>query len=209
MRTSRSCSTPAARRACRKARCSRTATSSRTCCRRRRGSGRRSRRDRAALITPLPLYHIFALTANCLLFMLLGWQNVLITNPRDFPAFVAELKKYPFAFISGVNTLFNALLNTPGFEQVDFSELRVTLGGGMAVQASGRGALEAGDRQGAHAGLGAHRDLAGRVHQPLPAPISTARSACRFRRPRCRSSDDDGAELRSAKSARSACAGRR
>lgn len=87
-------------------------------------------------IAPLPLYHIFALTANALLFMRLGWQNVLITNPRDFPAFVAELRKYPFTFISGVNTLFNALLHTPGFDRLDFSRLIVSLGGGMAVQAS-------------------------------------------------------------------------
>jgi long-chain acyl-CoA synthetase len=91
-------------------------------------------REAGTLITALPLYHIFALTANCLLFVVLGWRNILITNPRDFPAFVAELRKYKFAFISGVNTLFNALLNTPGFDKVDFSELRVTLGGGMAVQ---------------------------------------------------------------------------
>jgi long-chain acyl-CoA synthetase len=88
------------------------------------------------LLSPLPLYHIFGLTANCLLFMLLGWKNVLITNPRDFPAFVAEMKKYPFTFMTGVNTLFNALLHTPGFETVDFSKLVVTLGGGMAVQQS-------------------------------------------------------------------------
>src|ERR1700722_11083148 len=86
------------------------------------------------VITALPLYHIFSLTANCLLFVRLGAENVLIANPRDFPAFVAELKKYKFFFISGVNTLFNALLNTPGFESLDFSALRVTLGGGMAVQ---------------------------------------------------------------------------
>ena len=90
--------------------------------------------DTATLITALPLYHIFALTANCLLFVILGWRNVLITNPRDFPAFVAELKKYKFAYISGVNTLFNALLHTPGFDKVDFSNLTITLGGGMAVQ---------------------------------------------------------------------------
>ena len=64
-------------------------------------------------ITALPLYHIFALTANCILFLRLGWTNVLITNPRDFPGFVAELKKYKFTYISGVNTLFNALLHTP------------------------------------------------------------------------------------------------
>jgi len=85
-------------------------------------------------ITALPLYHIFALTGNCIVFLRLGWTNVLITNPRDFPAFVKELKKHRFTFISGVNTLFNALLHTPGFETVDFSALRCTLGGGMAVQ---------------------------------------------------------------------------
>ncbi|MGB5586155.1 MAG: long-chain-fatty-acid--CoA ligase [Gammaproteobacteria bacterium] len=86
------------------------------------------------VITALPLYHIFSLTANCLMFTILGANNVLITNPRDFAGFVADLKKYPFTFISGVNTLFNALLNTPGFDQIDFSTLRIALGGGMAVQ---------------------------------------------------------------------------
>ena len=94
------------------------------------------RQKPATLITPIPLYHIFALTANCLLFLRLGWRNILIINPRDFPAVIKELKKYPFTFISGVNTLFNALLNQPGFDTVDFSELKITLGGGMAVQAS-------------------------------------------------------------------------
>jgi long-chain acyl-CoA synthetase len=86
------------------------------------------------VITALPLYHIFALTANCLAFLPFGTQNVLITNPRDFPAFIKELKKYKFNFMSGVNTLFNALLNTPGFESLDFSSLKCTFGGGMAVQ---------------------------------------------------------------------------
>jgi len=86
------------------------------------------------VVTALPLYHIFALTTNCLAFLPLGARNVLITNPRDFPAFVAELKKYKFNFISGVNTLFNALLHTPGFESVDFGALRVSFAGGMAVQ---------------------------------------------------------------------------
>ncbi len=86
------------------------------------------------VITALPLYHIFALTTNCLAFLPLGARNVLITNPRDFPAFVTELKKYKFNFISGVNTLFNALLHTPGFESVDFGALRVSFAGGMAVQ---------------------------------------------------------------------------
>jgi long-chain acyl-CoA synthetase len=86
------------------------------------------------VVTALPLYHIFALTSNCLAFLSLGARNVLITNPRDFKAFVAELKKYKFNFISGVNTLFNALLHTAGFETVDFSALRVTFAGGMALQ---------------------------------------------------------------------------
>ena len=90
----------------------------------------------ATLVTALPLYHIFALTANCLLFLSLGWRNILIVNPRDLPALIGEMKKYPFSFFSGVNTLFNALLNQPGFAGVNFSHLKVTLGGGMAVQAS-------------------------------------------------------------------------
>jgi long-chain acyl-CoA synthetase len=87
------------------------------------------------IVTALPLYHIFSLTANCLLFARLGAKNVLITNPRDFPGFVKELRKHKFFYISGVNTLFNALLHTPGFESLDFSALKITLGGGMAVQA--------------------------------------------------------------------------
>ncbi|MFU8831961.1 MAG: AMP-binding protein [Wenzhouxiangella sp.] len=86
------------------------------------------------IITALPLYHIFALTANCLVFLKFGGRNVLITNPRDMPGFVKELSKVKFTAITGVNTLFNGLLNTPGFSDLDFSELRMTLGGGMAVQ---------------------------------------------------------------------------
>jgi long-chain acyl-CoA synthetase len=86
------------------------------------------------VVTALPLYHIFALTANCLLFLTLGGSNLLITNPRDMPGFVKELAKYRFSTITGVNTLFNGLLNTPGFADLDFSGLKVALGGGMAVQ---------------------------------------------------------------------------
>ena len=86
------------------------------------------------IITALPLYHIFALTANCLTFMKLGALNVLITNPRDMPGFVKELKKFRFTAFTGVNTLFNALMNTDGFKDLDFSGLKMTLGGGMAVQ---------------------------------------------------------------------------
>ncbi|HEX7732204.1 MAG TPA: AMP-binding protein, partial [Rhodanobacter sp.] len=86
------------------------------------------------IITALPLYHIFSLTANGLVFMRLGGLNWLITNPRDMPGFVKELKASRFTALTGVNTLFNGLLNTPGFAEVDFSRLHLTLGGGMAVQ---------------------------------------------------------------------------
>ncbi|RZM80669.1 long-chain-fatty-acid--CoA ligase FadD [Pseudoalteromonas rubra] len=91
-------------------------------------------KGREVVITALPLYHIFALTANCLTFMKYGGHNILITNPRDMPGFVKELAKYPFTAITGVNTLFNGLLNTPGFSELDFSTLKMSLGGGMAVQ---------------------------------------------------------------------------
>lgn len=86
------------------------------------------------IITALPLYHIFSLTANCLTYMRLGALNVLITNPRDMPAFVKELNNHKFTAFTGVNTLFNGLMNTPGFKDIDFSNLRMVLGGGMAVQ---------------------------------------------------------------------------
>lgn len=86
------------------------------------------------IITALPLYHIFALTANCLVFLMIGARNLLIANPRDIPGFIKEWGKYPVTVVTGVNTLFNALLNNPEFSKLDFSTMRVTLGGGMAVQ---------------------------------------------------------------------------
>ncbi|MBT0587461.1 long-chain-fatty-acid--CoA ligase FadD [Alteromonas oceanisediminis] len=86
------------------------------------------------VVTALPLYHIFALVSNCLLFMKFGCPNLLITNPRDMQGFVSELSKYPFAILPGVNTLFNGLLNTPEFKELDFSQFKFGLGGGMAVQ---------------------------------------------------------------------------
>lgn len=86
------------------------------------------------VVTALPLYHIFALTANFFTFFKYGGTNLLITNPRDMPGFVKELKGFPFTAITGVNTLFNGLLNTPGFAELDFSTLNLSLGGGMAVQ---------------------------------------------------------------------------
>ena len=90
--------------------------------------------DRIVAITALPLYHIFSLKSNCLLMMHLGGENVLITNPRDVAGFVHELRKHRFSYITGVNTMFAALLNEPGFADLDFSALRLTVGGGMAVQ---------------------------------------------------------------------------
>jgi long-chain acyl-CoA synthetase len=92
--------------------------------------------DNEVIITALPLYHIFSLTANCLLFTKIGGMNILITNPRDMPGFVKELKNNRFTGFTGVNTLFNGLLNTPGIENVDFSDLKMSFGGGMAVQPS-------------------------------------------------------------------------
>ena len=89
-------------------------------------------RERA--ICALPLYHIFSLTVNCMLFMNLGGENILITNPRDMKAFVKELQGSRFSAITGVNTLFNGLMNTPGFADIDFSNLKFALAGGMAVQ---------------------------------------------------------------------------
>ncbi len=86
------------------------------------------------VVTALPLYHIFALTVNCLLFIELGGANLLITNPRDIPGLVKELGKYPFSAITGVNTLFNALLNDAAFNRLDFSSLSLSAGGGMPIQ---------------------------------------------------------------------------
>jgi long-chain acyl-CoA synthetase len=90
--------------------------------------------DNATYVCALPLYHIFSLTANCLLFSSLGGTGLLITNPRDFKAFVADLIKWSPNFFLGVNTLFNALMNTPGFEKIDWKGLSAAVGGGMAVQ---------------------------------------------------------------------------
>jgi long-chain acyl-CoA synthetase len=91
-------------------------------------------RNVEVVVSALPLYHIFALTANCFAFMAMGGVNLLVTNPRDAEGFVKELSKVPFSFFPGVNTLFNMLLNTPGFAELDFSHLKAALGGGMAVQ---------------------------------------------------------------------------
>ncbi|HXC59805.1 MAG TPA: AMP-binding protein [Steroidobacteraceae bacterium] len=88
----------------------------------------------AVFYIALPLYHIFSLTANCWLFMLAGGTGIMVPNPRDFPAFVKILKKYPPSCFLGVNTLFNALMSTPGFDGIRFNKLVACVGGGMAVQ---------------------------------------------------------------------------
>ncbi len=90
--------------------------------------------ERPVIITALPLYHIFSLTVNCLVMMFVGGENILITNPRDIPGFIKELAKHKYSMMTGVNTLFNALLNHPEFAKLDFSHLKLALGGGMAVQ---------------------------------------------------------------------------
>lgn len=90
--------------------------------------------EHARYVIALPLYHIFSLSANCLLYTTVGGTGLMIPNPRDFPGFVKELQKHPPTVFSGVNTLFNALMGTPGFERIDFTKLVATVGGGMAVQ---------------------------------------------------------------------------
>lgn len=88
------------------------------------------------IVTALPLYHIFSLTANCLTYLKIGAKNILITNPRDMTHFINEIKNSGFTTITGVNTLFNGLLNNPKFKEIDFSKLKVSLAGGMALQKS-------------------------------------------------------------------------
>ncbi len=96
--------------------------------------GKETLGDLGTLLTAIPLYHIFALSGNCMVFARLGWTNLLIINPRDMPSLIADLKKYPCNYISGVNTLFNGMMHAKGFSELDFSALKITLGGGMAVQ---------------------------------------------------------------------------
>ncbi|HEY0714954.1 MAG TPA: AMP-binding protein [Polyangia bacterium] len=86
------------------------------------------------ILTPLPLYHIFSLTINCLLFMKFGGENVLVTNPRDFPAFIKLMQTQRFTVMTAVSTLLNALMSTPGFDRIDFSNVKLTVAGAMALQ---------------------------------------------------------------------------
>jgi long-chain acyl-CoA synthetase len=87
-----------------------------------------------SIVTPLPLYHIFSLTVNCLLFMRIGGHNVLVTNPRDFPGFVKLLRENKFTVMTAVSTLLNALMNQPDFSKIDFSSVKLTVAGAMALQ---------------------------------------------------------------------------
>ncbi len=146
------------------------------------------------IVGALPLYHIFALT-QALVFIKLGGHNLLVANPRDFAGFVADLAKHRFTFFSGVNTLFNALLHTPGFDRLDFSSLRVSLGGGMAVQqavaerwkeVTGNTLTQAWGLTETSPGATVNRldaeQFTGSIGLPLPSTVITIR-------------DDDGKEL--------------
>ena len=145
--------------------------------------------DAGVVVTPLPLYHIYSLTANLLCFTELGAHNLLITDPRDLKGFVALLRKHRFGFMTGVNTLFNALLRAPGFESLDFSALRVCMGGGMAVQ------REVATRWQAVTGVPIAQGYGLTEASPIlsgqcrcTSRSSPAPSACRSRRRRSRSS---------------------
>ena len=129
------------------------------------GSSRPIEEGKEFIVTALPLYHIFALTANCLTFLMIGARNLLIANPRDMPGFVKEWKKYPISVSTGVNTLFNGLLNHPDFASIDFSTMKLSLGGGMAVQAPVADRWQKVTGSAAAAGLRPDRDIAGGDHQ--------------------------------------------
>jgi long-chain acyl-CoA synthetase len=153
--------------------------------------------ERATFVCALPLYHIFSLTANCWLFAALGGTGLLIANPRDFPAFIKDLKRYPPMFFMGVNTLFNALMHTAQFERIDFSRLVVTVAGGMALQSGvaaqwkqmthckitqGWGLTEASPIGCANKTVGEDAQFNGSIGLPLPSTEISIR-------------DDDGREL--------------
>ena len=117
------------------------------------------------IVTALPLYHIFALTANCLTFLRIGATNLLIANPRDIPGFIKELNKYPFTVITGVNTLFNALLNNPQFKNVKLRQLDHHAGRWHGCAEAGRGSMASRHRQATDPSLWSDRNLSRRDHQ--------------------------------------------
>ncbi len=123
--------------------------------------------DRHVMVTALPLYHIFALTANALLMARIGACCLLIPNPRDLPAFIKTLQTTRFTLMTGVNTLFNALMNQPAFAKLDFSGFVCAVGGGMSVQSGCRETLEGHDRKADSGRLRAFGDFARSHHEPL------------------------------------------
>ena len=164
-----------------KARCSLTAISSPTCAQGHAVLRSVLEEGREVIVTALPLYHVFALTANCLTFLKIGATDVLITNPRDIAAFVKELARCRFSVITGVNTLFKALLNNPEFAKLDFSSLRVAVAGGMAVerpvaerwkQTTGKALIEAYGLSEASPGVAMNppdlADYSGTIGLPIP-----------------------------------------
>jgi non-ribosomal peptide synthetase component F len=167
--------------------------------------------DAGVVVTPLPLYHVYSLTANLFCFVELGGHNLLITDPRDFKGFIALLKKYKFAFMTGVNTLFNALLHTPGFAALDFSALRVVMGWRYGRAARGREPLGSRHRVRHRAGLRSHRSVADRHRQSAALEaVHRLRGAASSRRPEVAIFDEQDRELPIGPSRReSACAGRR
>ena len=160
------------------------------------------------VVIPLPLYHVFALT-GCLSFFSKGAQTVLIANPRDMPAFIKALRQTRFTAIIGVNTLFRALLDAPGFANVDLSHLKLAVAGGMAVQhvVAQRWKQRAGVPL--VEGYGLTETAPWRSPIRSPSRNGAARSACRYRAPTPPSSTTMAGPSRWARWARSACADRR
>ena len=164
--------------------------------------------EQITIVTALPLYHIFALTACGLLGMRIGGMCLLIPNPRDIPGFIKELAKYEFHMLPAVNTLYNGLLNNPEFAKLDFSGLKAANGGGMAVQRAVAERFFKLTGCPHHRGLRPVRDIARRSPATAPTTTSTpAPSACRCRRPRSPSATTTARRCRWASRARSARAG--
>ena len=179
-------------------------------CRRTPGSSTGTPKDNNVVITALPLYHIFSLTANCLVFTQTGARNISDYQPSRLSRVRRRAESTGSLHISGVNTLFNALLNTPGFDQVDFSSLRVTPRRRHGGAEGGCRTLEESHRARTDAGLGPDRDIASGLHQSaFDSRNSTARSGCQFPPPRCRYAMMTGVSSRSTQSAKSASAGHR
>jgi acyl-CoA synthetase (AMP-forming)/AMP-acid ligase II len=165
---------------------------------------------REVILTPLPLYHIFALTANCLVFMSVGGENVLITNPRDIPHFVKEMRRYRFTAMTGVNTLFNALLNNPKFAQLSFKSFRLTPRRRNGRAGSGGQAVEGGYGRDACRSVRPHRDVAGGDDESARCDrIHRSNRSARSRRPTSRCATMRARTCRSGRPAKSASAARR